>query len=69
MQDIADCRIVVANIADQDRRVGQLMEMFPDARLIDRREVSSNSYRAVHIVPTIERTSISLRMTGALESS
>jgi len=37
IQDIAGCRVVVVDVAEQNRVVAELVRMFPDARLIDRR--------------------------------
>lgn len=49
MQDIAGCRVVVADIPAQDRLVAQLEKMF-DVAVIDRRAKPSHGYRAVHVV-------------------
>ena len=50
MQDIAGCRIVVADIIEQDALVDRLTEVFETKSLFDRRESSSHGYRAVHVV-------------------
>lgn len=49
MQDIAGCRIVVADIPAQGQLIATLERMF-DATLIDRRTMSSYGYRAVHVI-------------------
>ena len=50
MQDIAGCRIVTPDIADQNQAVERLKSCFPDARIIDRRVHPSHGYRSVHLV-------------------
>ena len=49
MQDIAGCRIVVPDIANQSRLVGVMERMF-DVTVIDRRARPSHGYRAVHLI-------------------
>jgi ppGpp synthetase/RelA/SpoT-type nucleotidyltranferase len=50
MQDIAGCRIIVADIAEQESVIQFLAGLFPEATVIDRRAKPSHGYRAVHIV-------------------
>jgi ppGpp synthetase/RelA/SpoT-type nucleotidyltranferase len=50
IQDVAGCRLVVADIDRQDSVVGQLSALFPDCNIIDRRQKPSFGYRAVHVV-------------------
>ncbi len=50
MQDIAGCRIVVADINAQDQVVPQLVGLFEKAAVFDRRVTPSHGYRAVHVV-------------------
>jgi ppGpp synthetase/RelA/SpoT-type nucleotidyltranferase len=51
MQDIAGVRLVIdGNRLDQDRVVARILELFPDARTVDRRENPSYGYRAVHVI-------------------
>ena len=50
IQDIAGCRLVVANIAEQDAVVNSLKNLFEDTTVIDRREKPSHGYRAVHVI-------------------
>src|SRR5437016_4898161 len=47
MQDIAGCRLIVRDIAEQDRTVAQLTALFPHAGTVDRRQRPSHGYRAV----------------------
>jgi ppGpp synthetase/RelA/SpoT-type nucleotidyltranferase len=49
MQDIAGCRVVVADIPAQGRLVTRLDQMF-DVTVVDRRTKPSHGYRAVHVV-------------------
>lgn len=49
MQDIAGCRIIVADIATQDQIAAALTAMF-DVTVFDRRAKPSHGYRAVHLI-------------------
>lgn len=50
IQDIAGCRLIVADIAAQESVVESLKHLFEDAVVIDRRKQPSHGYRAVHVV-------------------
>jgi putative GTP pyrophosphokinase len=51
MQDIAGCRIIVADIAAQNSAVERIVAAFPSATTVaDRRKNPSHGYRAVHVV-------------------
>lgn len=50
MQDIAGCRIIVNDIAVQDKLIAQLENLFKRAFIVDRREHPSHGYRAVHVI-------------------
>jgi ppGpp synthetase/RelA/SpoT-type nucleotidyltranferase len=50
IQDIAGCRLIVADIAAQDSVVQSLKSLFEHSTVIDRREKPSHGYRAVHVV-------------------
>jgi GTP pyrophosphokinase len=50
MQDIAGCRVVMADAAAQNRVVMHLLLRFPQNTVIDRRERPSYGYRAAHVV-------------------
>jgi ppGpp synthetase/RelA/SpoT-type nucleotidyltranferase len=50
IQDIAGCRIVVPDIFHQEKVLGQLVTMFENSTLQDRRLRPSHGYRAVHII-------------------
>ena len=51
MQDIAGCRIICKDIGEQEQILQSLSILFPEARMVDRREKPSHGYRAVHIIP------------------
>jgi ppGpp synthetase/RelA/SpoT-type nucleotidyltranferase len=50
IQDIAGCRIIVADIAEQESVIQSLTDLFPQSTVIDRRAKPSHGYRAVHVV-------------------
>jgi putative GTP pyrophosphokinase len=50
IQDIAGCRIVVANSSDQNLVVLGLADVGRDAAVVDRRRNPSHGYRAVHVI-------------------
>lgn len=67
IQDIAGCRVVIADVATQERVVQQLMQRFPLHALIDRRERPSHGYRAVHVVVTEEGKPIEIQVRTELQ--
>jgi ppGpp synthetase/RelA/SpoT-type nucleotidyltranferase len=50
MQDIAGCRLITPDIAQQDQIVSKIAQLFPQATVKDRRRKSSYGYRAVHVI-------------------
>jgi GTP pyrophosphokinase len=50
MQDIAGCRVVIADVPRQQGVIQHLLERFPQPTVIDRRERPSHGYRAVHVI-------------------
>ncbi|HEX8844648.1 MAG TPA: hypothetical protein VF791_08400 [Pyrinomonadaceae bacterium] len=52
IQDIAGCRLIVGDMAEQDSVVQSLKGLFEHTTVIDRRERPSHGYRAVHVVVT-----------------
>ena len=50
MQDIAGCRIVVADVDNQNALASKLSARFINAVTSDRREKPSHGYRAIHII-------------------
>ena len=67
LQDIAGCRIVVDDIADQDRVVGLVVHAFPKAIVIDRREKHSHGYRAMHVVVDINGRLVEIQIRTELQ--
>jgi putative GTP pyrophosphokinase len=54
MYDIAGCRLVVPDMAEQDRMVRRLQGLFDAVRVADRRQQPSFGYRAVHVIVRFE---------------
>lgn len=50
MQDIAGCRVIVADVAEQEATIRRLKQIFDDVTIVDRREHPSHGYRAVHVI-------------------
>lgn len=67
MQDIAGCRIVVADIVQQDRIVSALASVFPSTIPIDRRTKPSHGYRAVHVVPVTSDKPVEIQIRTFLQ--
>jgi putative GTP pyrophosphokinase len=67
IQDIAGCRIVLSDIIEQDKIIEALKFSFPESRVVDRRDKSSYGYRAVHIIPTINKFTIEIQIRTALQ--
>jgi len=67
MQDIAGCRVVVANIVEQEQFVAYLRTDFPGASVIDRRDNPSYGYRAVHIIAMISGKPVEIQVRTALQ--
>jgi ppGpp synthetase/RelA/SpoT-type nucleotidyltranferase len=67
MQDIAGCRVVVADLNAQDRVLRSLKEAFPNAKVIDRRKAPSHGYRAVHLVVIVDGKPIEIQLRTVLQ--
>jgi len=67
IQDIAGCRIVVADISKQEEALERLKALFPDVDLDDRRERPSHGYRAVHVIVRIDGKSIEIQVRTSLQ--
>ena len=67
MQDIAGCRIIVADVMAQDSTVEALVSRFENVRIFDRRESSSHGYRAVHIIVHHEGKPIEIQVRSDLQ--
>ena len=69
IQDIAGCRLVVLDIANQERIKSSLGEIFPDCLVMDRREKPSHGYRAIHVIATVEGRSVEIQLRTALQQA
>src|SRR2546427_1260061 len=67
MQDIAGCRLIVRDIAQQDRVVSRLLTLFPAATVMDRRRDPSNGYRAMHVIARAEGYPIEVQVRSRLQ--
>lgn len=67
IQDIAGCRVVVTNIAEQEQFVASLRSDFPGASVIDRRDKPSFGYRAVHVIVEVSGKPIEIQVRTALQ--
>ncbi len=67
VQDIAGCRVVVADIKKQDYVVEKLCDIFPSALVIDRRMHPSYGYQAVHVVIKIFAKVIEVQIRTELQ--
>ncbi len=67
IQDIAGCRIVVKDIADQNKIVDQLKALFNDNKVRDRREKPSHGYRAVHLIVFIDSKTVEVQVRTELQ--
>jgi ppGpp synthetase/RelA/SpoT-type nucleotidyltranferase len=67
MQDIAGCRIVVADVLVQDPTVEALVGRFGHAKIFDRRQNPSHGYRAVHVIVLHENKSIEIQVRSVLQ--
>ena len=69
IQDIGGCRLVVSDIAEQERVKSWLIEVFPECVLIDRRDKPSHGYRAVHVIATIDEKAVEIQLRTALQQA
>jgi ppGpp synthetase/RelA/SpoT-type nucleotidyltranferase len=67
MQDIAGCRVVVADVVEQEQFVASLRTDFPGASVIDRRDNPTYGYRAVHIIAEISGKPIEIQVRTSLQ--
>lgn len=50
IQDIAGCRLIVLDIAQQEQANLSMLGLFSKATLVDRRKNPSHGYRAIHVI-------------------
>src|SRR5258708_5129634 len=62
MQDIAGWRITVEDIPEQNRALDRLSNLFPTARIVDRRASPSYGYRTVHLIASVEKVTVEIQM-------
>lgn len=67
VQDIAGCRAVVPDITKQDVVVDSLMNAFPKANVVDRREKPSYGYRAVHVIVEISGKTVEIQVRTSFQ--
>lgn len=66
MQDVAGCRVIVADTLVQDGVVGQITTLF-SSTVMDRRQQPSHGYRAVHVVVRPRRRPIEIQVRTVLQ--
>lgn len=67
MQDITGCRVVVADLAEQERAVASLRGVFPGSSVIDRRADPSHGYRAVHVIVRCSGKLVEIQIRTSLQ--
>lgn len=67
VQDIAGCRIVVSVVAEQEKVLSSLRNIFPKITVVDRRVKPSYGYRAVHVIVEISEKLIEIQVRSFLQ--
>lgn len=67
IQDIAGCRIIVLDIANQNEVVESLENLFENVSVVDRRERPSHGYRAVHLIINLLGKPIEIQVRTAMQ--
>jgi putative GTP pyrophosphokinase len=67
IQDIAGCRLIVTDIANQELVVQSLKALFEHTTVIDRRNQPSHGYRAVHVVVNYGGKLIEIQVRTSLQ--
>jgi hypothetical protein len=67
MQDLAGCRIVVKDLAEQEAVVESLSSVFQEASIIDRRATPSHGYRAMHVVVRVSGRPVEIQVRTELQ--
>jgi putative GTP pyrophosphokinase len=67
IQDIAGCRLIAADIADQDQIVTSLSNFFENVIIVDRREKPSHGYRAVHVIVQTQEKLVEIQVRTELQ--
>jgi len=67
VQDIAGCRLIVANVRAQDRAIQLLGRACPNSVIVDRRANPCHGYRAVHVIARISEHSVEIQLRTTLQ--
>ncbi|MGB7053632.1 MAG: hypothetical protein WBG41_18860, partial [Acidimicrobiales bacterium] len=63
IRDLAGARIVrPMTLDEQDQIAAAIAKLWPETQIIDRREIPSHGYRAVHLVPRIGRCPVEIQL-------
>src|SRR4030095_679320 len=68
MQDIGGLRIVLkVDLTGQDKIVSKILDMFRNAKVIDRRESPKHGYHAVHVIALLDERRIEIQLRTQLQ--
>lgn len=67
IQDIAGCRMIVANLIEQDTVTYNITAAFEDTTIFDRRDRPSHNYRAVHVVARVDGKAVEVQLRTPLQ--
>ena len=69
MRDLAGARVVVGlTLLEQETALSTVLGIWPDARVIDRREQPMHGYRAVHVVPRVDGCFVEVQIRTGLQN-
>lgn len=68
MQDIAGCRVEVANRIGQDSVVKKIVQLFPNSKIDDRRARPSHHYRAMHVIVEVDGYPVEVQIRTTLQN-
>lgn len=67
IQDIAGCRLIVSDIAEQNNVVQSISDLFEHVNVVDRRPRPSHGYRAVHVIASCRGKVIEIQVRTSLQ--
>ena len=67
VQDIAGCRVVVANLEEQEQAATALQRAFPKVTVVDRRTRPTHGYRAVHVIVEVLDRAVEIQVRTMLQ--
>lgn len=67
IQDIAGCRLVVADLATQEKVSERLGQLFEKSSVVDRRIRPSHGYRAVHVIASVGGKPVEVQIRTVLQ--